>query len=335
MDYLGELSDCQLCEHRCRVNRLKGERGICRVGLPEVASAQLHPAPPESYTVFMAGCNYKCLNCQNWAISQYPDNGVGVRGYLDPLDLARECVGALAGTGARLMGADRVFFSGGEATIHLPYIEKVMEGGRRLEPSLKLNFDTNGFMTEESLERILKVTTSMTFDIKAIRDETHRALTGAPVAPVLRNAALLAREAPEKLWEFRVLVIPGINEGEMGELCHFIASLGPELPLSFLAFRPNFILEGHPGAERRLLERCLKEASRAGLRKAEAHGLTGIPGRIAVKEESLKGCYDGEGALLAASSALSAGCTTHPRDCRLCEKSSRCPIKSSSPSRVT
>ncbi|MFQ6110552.1 MAG: hypothetical protein ACE5LX_00835, partial [Nitrospinota bacterium] len=214
-------------------------------------------------------------------------------------------------------------------------IEEVMEEGRRLEPSLRLNFDTNGFMTEESLERILKITTSMTFDIKAFRDETHRALTGAPVAPVLRNAAHLAREAPEKLWEFRVLVIPRINEGEIGELCRFIASFDPELPLCFLAFRPNFILEAHPGAGRRLLERCLEEANRAGLRNAEAHGLTGIPGRIAHKEESLKDCYEGEGALLAASSALSAGCTTHPRDCGLCEKNSRCPIKSYTPSRVT
>ena len=48
-DFLQELDACELCEHR----------------LPTVASAALHPAPPESYTVFMAGCNYKCLNCQN------------------------------------------------------------------------------------------------------------------------------------------------------------------------------------------------------------------------------------------------------------------------------
>jgi uncharacterized Fe-S radical SAM superfamily protein PflX len=74
-DYLHPLTHCTLCEHRCAVNRLEGETGICRMALPVVASATLHPAPPESYTVFMAGCNYKCLNCQNWTIAQLPDNG--------------------------------------------------------------------------------------------------------------------------------------------------------------------------------------------------------------------------------------------------------------------
>ncbi|MBW2120968.1 MAG: hypothetical protein JRH07_03870, partial [Deltaproteobacteria bacterium] len=58
-DFLKELAACELCEHRCRVNRLAGEKGVCRVDMPVVASATLHPAPPESYTVFMAGCNYK------------------------------------------------------------------------------------------------------------------------------------------------------------------------------------------------------------------------------------------------------------------------------------
>ena len=63
-DYLQAITHCTLCEHRCGVNRLAGQTGICRMTLPAVASAALHPAPPESYTVFMAGCNFKCLNCQ-------------------------------------------------------------------------------------------------------------------------------------------------------------------------------------------------------------------------------------------------------------------------------
>ena len=63
-----DLKNCTLCEHRCEVNRLVSETGVCRMTLPEVASATLHPAPPESFTVFMAGCNFKCLNCQNWTI---------------------------------------------------------------------------------------------------------------------------------------------------------------------------------------------------------------------------------------------------------------------------
>lgn len=73
-EYLKELAECRLCEHQCGINRLEQERGVCGITTPVVASATLHPAPPESYTVFLAGCNFKCLNCQNWIISQYPDN---------------------------------------------------------------------------------------------------------------------------------------------------------------------------------------------------------------------------------------------------------------------
>ena len=47
LDYLHDLEKCTLCEHRCRVNRLKGETGVCKVTMPTIASATLHPAPPK------------------------------------------------------------------------------------------------------------------------------------------------------------------------------------------------------------------------------------------------------------------------------------------------
>ena len=83
-DRLEALAACDLCEHRCRINPLKEQTGICGITTPVIASATLHPAPPESHTVFMAGCNFKYLNRQNWTISQYPDNGSSQRGYETP-----------------------------------------------------------------------------------------------------------------------------------------------------------------------------------------------------------------------------------------------------------
>jgi pyruvate-formate lyase-activating enzyme len=109
-DYLHPLTHCTMCEHRCGVNRLEGETGICRMTVPVVASATLHPAPPESYTVFMAGCNYKCLNCQNWTIAQLPDNGYQLREFVSAKELAIECSTQLNSPAAKLMGADRIFF---------------------------------------------------------------------------------------------------------------------------------------------------------------------------------------------------------------------------------
>ncbi len=322
-----DLSRCVLCEHRCGVNRLAGELGVCRMAGPVVASRCLHPAPPESYTVFLAGCNFKCLTCQNWSISQYPDNGQAVEGYLAPDFLAREAVRHLESAAGRLMGADRIFFSGGEATIHLPYIERVVAEARHLRPGIRVNFDTNGFMTEDSLHRILAFTTSVTFDIKAFTDEVHRALTGAPAGPVLRNAAALARTAPERIWEFRILVIPGINEAEIEPICGFLAGLGAGLPVCFLAFRPNYVLEDHPGASRDLMDRCLSVAKGAGLANATWAGVPDIPGRLPREGPGPAARYRSPSARTAAAAAAAVGCPTHPRDCAACPSMGNCPVK--------
>jgi pyruvate formate lyase activating enzyme len=329
-----ELECCTLCEHRCGVNRLAGETGVCRTTLPVVASATLHPAPPSSYTVFLAGCNFKCLNCQNWSISCYPDIDSGVRGFVEPAALAAECVDRLYSVEGMLIGADRIFFSGGAPDIHLPYIEEVVREARLLRPETMVNFDTNGYLTEESFERVLAFATSVTFDIKACDDEVHRTLTGASVAPVLRNAELIGREHRDQLWEYRVLVIPEITDREVPALCDFIASIDRSLPVCFLAFRPNYVLEEHPGAEAALMEYCLDTARKTGLVNAHWSGHTGLHGTVSPSSDpALRDAYTNPAALLAAAYAARAACVTHPRDCRECQVS--CGMRSFVPSRAT
>ena len=71
------LEDCHLCPRNCRVNRFKGEKGVCRVGsLPMVSSFHAHfgeEKPLVGYygsgTIFLTYCNLKCLFCQNYDIS--------------------------------------------------------------------------------------------------------------------------------------------------------------------------------------------------------------------------------------------------------------------------
>jgi len=330
-----DLACCRLCEHGCRVNRLQGETGVCRMTGPVIASAALHPAPPESYTVFLAGCNFKCLNCQNWTISQYPDNRYSQRGYVPPDELAIESVCQLCLYPARHMGADRIFFSGGEPTIHLPYIEAVVREARAIDPEIRVNFDTNGYMTESSLRRVVDIATSITFDLKAFHDDVHRALTGAPSAPVLRNAEYIGRYARDRLWEYRIVVIPGITGDEAGPLSKFIARIDPTLPVSFLAFRPNFVLENHPGAERRLMEACVRTAREAGLQNVSWSGHPGIAGQVSVPDPAVSDRYERIGARMAASAVFHAGCKTHPRDCAACSENQACHVKTYLPVRAT
>ncbi len=328
--WAAELERCELCEWRCGVNRLAGELGVCRVAFPQVACRTLHPAPPSSYTIFMAGCNFRCLHCQNYDIACYPDGGP-IDGYCDPAELAAEAVAAVASTFGRLIAADRLFFSGGSPTPSLPYIEEIVRCARKLDPEAKVNYDTNGFLTADALERVLEFTTSITFDIRAVSDEVHRAMTGAPVAPVLRNAARVA-ERREKLWEFRVLVVPGINEEEIEGICQFLADLDPGLPVCFLAFRPNFVLESHPGASRALMQEALATARRCGLRNVHWSGRPDIPGATLSERNR---AYLRPGAQLAGAYAQRVGCATHPRNCGACPALSRCPVRSYKPTRRT
>jgi len=74
----GIVGSCTLCPRTCKINRLEGERGICRTGaLPRIASYHSHHGEERpisgrrgSGTIFFSGCNLACVFCQNSDISQ-------------------------------------------------------------------------------------------------------------------------------------------------------------------------------------------------------------------------------------------------------------------------
>ncbi|MDX1621070.1 MAG: radical SAM protein, partial [Nitriliruptorales bacterium] len=78
---LDELAPCDVCPRPCKdVDRLADEVGACRIGRQaRVASAFPHFGEEDvlrgwqgSGTIFMAGCNLRCVFCQNGDISQSP-----------------------------------------------------------------------------------------------------------------------------------------------------------------------------------------------------------------------------------------------------------------------
>ncbi len=294
---MNELESCQLCEWRCRVNRLKGEKGVCGITVPKVVLSTLHPAPPASFDAFMLGCNFKCLGCQNYTISMLREKGE----YIPPEEWAELGLAALESWEAQRMGADLLFFTGGEPTCSLPWVEAVAEYAKT-----KVNFDTNGFMTTSSLERILSFSSSLTFDVKAFSERAHRLLTGAPVKPVLRNVKYVIEHALEKVYEFRVMVIPGFLE-EAIAVAKVLSDLSEDAPLCYLAFRPNFVLDEVRGITRQELEKVVEAARNYGLKRVDWAGLPNIPGKT-------------EGAEDFRQRAEKAGCTKTKRVrlCRLC-----------------
>ena len=138
--------------------------------------------------------------------------------------------------------------------------------------------------------------------------------------PVLRNAKHIAKHAQEKLWEFRVMAISGIHEHDVEDLCDFIAKLGPEMPVNFLAFRPNFVLEDQPGATGELMDFCVSQAMRAAT----------IPQGIKGKEKELDGS---PGERLAMAFARERGCISRKRDCGNCMVVHECILKRYEPAK--
>lgn len=73
-----KLSNCTICPHKCNVNRLKGNKGKCGCDNKlKIALASLHyyeepciSGKNGSGTVFFTNCNFKCIYCQNYEISQ-------------------------------------------------------------------------------------------------------------------------------------------------------------------------------------------------------------------------------------------------------------------------
>jgi len=341
LDYLeSDLRNCKLCEWRCGVDRLaevngkigRLTKGVCGNFIPMVASSQLHPAPPASFDAFLTGCNFKCLFCQNWSISMYESSSQkqdrDVEGYYDPWLWAELALATLNSPEAQFINADRLFFTGGEPTCSLPWVEQVVQAARQINPETKVNFDTNGFLTKSSLNRVLDFATSITYDLKAFNSKLFSALTGAKVTPVLRNLKYILKNSPDSLWEVRVMVIPGVHEEDVHGMCKFLADINPDVRLNFLGFRPNFVMEGYMGATKKLINHCLSVATDYDLSNASWSGRIGLGGAFSNEVKKIIDKLDLPSHIaIPTGFAQWAGCKSENRLCGSCPTNDDCAIK--------
>ncbi len=299
-----DFKNCNLCEWRCGVNRLEGERGLCRVGLPEIAYTSLAYLL-KSYSITFLGCSFRCMYCNAYRISQYPDAGWIYRGYVDPKKLAEEAIDQLESPLATKINAYRISFTGGEPSIHTPYIEKVVDEARKLQPNLEVGIATNGFSTMKTLRKLLEFVDFINFEIKAFNGKVHQDLTGAPVEPVLRNASYLAKSFPKKVRVFRTVVIPGVTDSEPPMIAEFLHEINEDVHYRLIGFRPNFVLYYQRGPDKSLMDKLVEECKRTGLKNVDYSGY------YPLKVRGL-GYYIGK-----------LGCPT-PRNCGGCEFRDNC-----------
>ncbi|AXV36882.1 MAG: pyruvate formate lyase-activating protein [Methanobacterium sp. BRmetb2] len=315
--FLKELRECRLCPWNCGVNRLEKERGICRVGLPEVAYTSI-TSVLKTFAVTLLGCTFRCVYCNAYRLSQYPDTGWIYRGFVQPNNLIREALNAFKTSLARKIGVKIISFTGGEPSIHTPYLEELVFLMREHIPDIGVGLATNGFCTLSTMKRLENISSYINFEIKAFDPELHQAVTGAHSQPVLDNARWLAYNHPEKIRVFRTVVIPGINDLEIPKIAQFLKDIDPTLHYRLVGFRPHFLLYYYPGPSRDIMQNLVDKCRDLGLENVDYSGFS--PGGTIISPSSINNSLNNSYHFL-----NQAGCYSRPRNCGNCPENQHCP----------
>lgn len=265
---------CSLCSHRCTIG--DGKHGICGVRWNEhgildaktyarISSEAVDPIEKKplfhylpgtlSYSLGSIGCNFHCKHCQNWHISRATLEEAHLR-TLPPEEGVRR---------ARENGCASISWTYNEPTIWHEYALDMGTLARNAD--LGTIYVTNGYITEEALRELSPMLAAYRVDIKAFTDEFYKKTCGAHLQPVL-DSAIRARELKMHV-ETVTLVIPGLNDSmeEQTALIRWvIENLGPETPMHFSAFHPDYQMTDRGATPIATLEKIYHKAKELGLK---------------------------------------------------------------------
>ncbi len=260
------LASCNLCPHDCGVNRIKGERGICGVGMkPKIAAANVHRGeePPisgtrGSGTIFLSGCSLKCVFCQNFPISQL-GNG-------KEISTAELAVRMLKLQKQRAHNINFV-----TPTHFLPQILAALWLAIPQGFNLPLIWNCSGYERVDALELLAGVVSVYLPDIKYCDDASAREISGAEEYCAVNRAALaeMYRQGGNLRCDteglavggmiIRHLVLPGGMSGTRQSLAWLAGTFGAGIHVSLMnQYFPAHRVHGDP-----LLGRTVTEAEYA------------------------------------------------------------------------
>jgi len=271
----GDTAVCGLCAHRCRIKN--GRRGICGVrenrggvlySLAYGAVSAEHVDPVEkkplfhflpgslTYSIATVGCNFKCLHCQNYSLSQAGAQvGQAAHQRRTPDDIFQA---------ARRAGCRSISYTYSEPTVFFEFASECAElahGG-----GLKNIFVSNGYMTGEAASMMAAVVDGVNIDIKAFTEKFYADTCGGSLQQVLDNV-LFFRSAG--VWvEATTLVIPGLNDSseELSSLARFIVSVDPNIAWHVSAFRPTYRMTERLPTSSEVLVKARQIGLEAGLK---------------------------------------------------------------------
>jgi len=267
---------CVACAHRCLIR--PGRAGICQVRenrdgklmtavFGRAVSANADPIEKKplfhfypgsiAFSIATRGCNFHCLHCQNWTISQAERDGLAAPDFALP---PAHVVAA-----AKAAGSRSIAYTYTEPTVFIEYVLET--AGLALAAGLANVLVTNGYQTSEALDLLAPLVQAANVDLKSFDDRFYRKIVGARLAPVLETLTGLKNRG---IWvEVTTLVIPGLNDdpADLEALARWIAAeLGPETPWHVSRFFPAYRLTDLDPTPVATIERAVQIGRGAGLR---------------------------------------------------------------------
>ncbi len=287
---------CQLCRWRCSIPN--GGLGRCHVRknidgvlyslvYDKLCAANADPIEKKplfhfqpgsrSFSIATPGCNFQCVFCQNWQISQMPLT----QNVLD----GQACDPEAIVTAAVQNHCTSIAYTYTEPTI---FMELCAETGRLAkEKGLANVFVSNGFMSREAIEFAKPWLDAINIDLKAFTEDYYLDLCKARLEPVLDTIRMIARQTD--IWmEITTLVIPGKNDSddELRSIAEFIANeASVDVPWHVSRFYPQYKMPDNRPTGEKELERAYLIGRDAGLRYVYVGNLPG-----ACAESTF--CYD-------------------------------------------
>jgi pyruvate formate lyase activating enzyme len=271
-------AQCQTCSHYCILE--PGQRGICGVrenidgkiyalnyekaiaiNIDPIEKKPFYHFLPGSYSLSIAtvGCNFRCLNCQNWDISQGFKSVKEIPGEkISPKEIVEM---------ALKHKISSISYTYTDPIAFLEYALDTMKIAK--ENGLKNNWVTNGYFSKEAFDLIYKYLDAANVDLKGFSEDFYKKICGGRLEPVLEN---LKRLKEKNIWvEVTTLVIPTLNDDEetFEKIARWIyENLGSETPWHVSQFcgAISWKLQHIPDTPVETLERAIEIGKKVGLK---------------------------------------------------------------------
>jgi len=202
-----------------------------------------------------AGCNLGCKFCQNWDISKAKELDK-TQEQASPLEIAittkkLNCLG--------------IAFTYNDPVIFAEYAIDIAKECHQLD--LKTVAVTAGYIMPEARKKFFKHIDAANIDLKAFSQTFYKKICMANLEPILDTLVYLKHET-DVWFELTNLIIPQNNDNhkELDEMTKWIVKhLGPDIPLHFTAFHPDYKMTDIPKTEAKSLLEAYNIAKQNGL----------------------------------------------------------------------